>query len=79
MAKSFLTLGTKGVVFHYRAASRRYAYTFKEAPFILEILIYFSANLSILLDEDTLNATRTEKDLNMTDITELLRPGIKYI
>ncbi|KAK9952320.1 hypothetical protein ABG768_018166 [Culter alburnus] len=34
----------------------------------------FKANLSILLDEDTVNATRTEKDLNMTDITELLRP-----
>ncbi|XP_077066874.1 aggrecan core protein isoform X1 [Siphateles boraxobius] len=32
------------------------------------------ANLSILLDEDMLNTTRMEKDLNMTDIPELLRP-----
>jgi len=45
---------------------------------ISEILIYFSANLSILLDEDVLNGT-SYKDLNMTDLQELLRPGIKYI
>lgn len=31
MSKPFLTLETKGVVFHYRADSRRYAYTFEEA------------------------------------------------
>ncbi|XP_067292041.1 aggrecan core protein isoform X2 [Pseudorasbora parva] len=33
----------------------------------------FKANLSVHLDEDMLNATMG-KDLNMTDITELLRP-----
>ncbi|KAF4095101.1 aggrecan core protein isoform X1 [Onychostoma macrolepis] len=32
------------------------------------------ANLSVLLDEDMLNTTKMGKDLNMTDITELLRP-----
>ncbi|XP_016116379.1 aggrecan core protein-like isoform X2 [Sinocyclocheilus grahami] len=32
------------------------------------------ANLSMLLDEDMLNASRMGMDLNMTDITELLRP-----
>ncbi|XP_016330720.1 aggrecan core protein-like [Sinocyclocheilus anshuiensis] len=32
------------------------------------------ANLSMLLDEEMLNATRMGMDLNMTDITELLRP-----
>lgn len=46
---------------------------------ILEIIGYFSANLSILLDEDMLNATRMEMDLNMTDITQLLRPDMRYV
>ncbi|XP_016425195.1 aggrecan core protein-like [Sinocyclocheilus rhinocerous] len=32
------------------------------------------ANMSMLLDEDMLNTTKMGKDLNMTDITELLRP-----
>lgn len=46
---------------------------------ILEILVYFSANLSMLLVEDMLNTTKMGKDLNMTDITELLRPGLRYV
>ncbi len=44
-----------------------------------EILDNFSANLSMLLDEDMLNTTKMGKDLNMTDITELLRPGLRCV